>query len=192
MSSISIDDIINRAVKHKQTHVALIDINNMYGAMEFYQKATTHGLKPIIGLQITYQNETVVLVSKNNLGYHNLVKLSSRVMTNVAYDLNDFTEHTYVIVHNAHDSKWLKHKNDVYSVISTADAPIALQECFFENEGDVKYRKALMAIGSDQRLTDFDNNHDFDQCFMLDDTQAKHKFNDISIKNLEKLINTCT
>ena len=39
MSSISIDDIINFALKDKQKYVCLTDFNNMYGAMEFYNKA---------------------------------------------------------------------------------------------------------------------------------------------------------
>jgi DNA polymerase-3 subunit alpha len=105
MSSISIDDIINHAKKHKQTHVALIDINNMYGAMEFYQKAVANNLKPISGLQVTYENKKVVLVAKNNDGYHNLVKLSSCILTNTKYDINEYAPGNYLIVHSARESK---------------------------------------------------------------------------------------
>jgi DNA polymerase-3 subunit alpha len=191
MSSISIDDIINHAKKHKQTHVALVDINSMYGAMEFYQKATANNLKPIIGLQTTYENEKIVLIAKNNDGYHNIVKLSSRILTKEKYDINDYIGDNYLIVHNTRNTKWLKRKNDVYSVISDGDAPIALQECFFENKGDVKYLKALMAIGSDRQLSEFDNEHTYDDYYMLNEEQATHKFNTLSIKNLKYVINTC-
>jgi DNA polymerase-3 subunit alpha len=97
----SIDDIINHAIKHQQKYVALIDINNMYGAMEFYLKATVKKLIPIIGLQITYEQEKITLVAKNNNGYHNLVKISSRVMCGVRYDINDFTNDVFIIVHSA-------------------------------------------------------------------------------------------
>jgi DNA polymerase-3 subunit alpha len=97
----SIDDIIYHARQHQQKYVALVDINNMYGAMEFYQKATASGLIPIIGLQITYENEKVILIAKNDDGYHELVKISSKVMTNTQYDINDLINNVYVILHNA-------------------------------------------------------------------------------------------
>jgi DNA polymerase-3 subunit alpha len=105
MSSISIDDIINHAHMHEQKYVALVDINNMYGAMEFYQKATANGLIPIIGLQIIYQNEKAILIAKNSKGYHNLVKISSCVMTGVHYDISKFLEDTYVIVSDVDKSE---------------------------------------------------------------------------------------
>jgi DNA polymerase-3 subunit alpha len=192
MSSISIDDIINHARVNKQKHAALIDINNMYGAMEFYQKATINDLIPIIGLQITYQNTKVILIAKNADGYHNLVKLSSCIMTNTPYDVNTYVPNTYVIVENIQSAKWLKTHKEVYSLNLKADNPIALQECFFENKADVKYLKALMAIGSDQRLSAFDNYHEYDDKYMLSEEQAKHKFSQQALKNLEHVINTCT
>ena len=52
MSSISIDDIISYAVKNKHQYVVLTDLNSMYGAAEFYNKAKANNLKPIIGLHI--------------------------------------------------------------------------------------------------------------------------------------------
>jgi DNA polymerase-3 subunit alpha len=105
MSSISIDDIINHACINKQKYVALVDINNMYGAMEFYQKAIANNLIPIIGLQLTYQNTKVVLIAKNNNGYHNLIKISSCVMTSVEYDINNYLTDTYVIVESVNNAK---------------------------------------------------------------------------------------
>jgi DNA polymerase-3 subunit alpha len=105
MSSMSIDDIINHARANKQKYVALVDINNMYGAMEFYQKAKANKLIPIIGLQVTYQNQKVILIAKNNQGYHNLVKISSRVMTSATYDIKDFISNTYVIVEDVSNTK---------------------------------------------------------------------------------------
>jgi DNA polymerase-3 subunit alpha len=53
MSSMSIDDIINFAIRQKQKYVALVDINVMYGTIEFYNKAIANKLHPVIGLKIT-------------------------------------------------------------------------------------------------------------------------------------------
>ena len=96
MSSISIDDIINFALKNKQKYVCLTDFNNMYGAMEFYNKALENNLKPIIGLHVVYENEDLYLIAKDNSGYRNLLKISSKIMTNQQYNLNDYSESLFI------------------------------------------------------------------------------------------------
>jgi DNA polymerase-3 subunit alpha len=48
-----------------------------------------------------------------------------------------------------------------------------------------------MSIGSDQQLTSFDNNHDYDDFYMLTDEQAQCKFSVDALKNLEQVITSC-
>jgi len=73
--------------------LAITDHGNMFGAIEFYKKASRAGVKPIIGTeayvaagsrfdkkpQPTYPNGGfhMVLLAKNLTGYRNLIKLSS-------------------------------------------------------------------------------------------------------------------
>ena len=73
--------------------VAMTDHGNMFGAIEFYQKAKKHGVKPIIGCEAYMatgnrkerdshlaHNEYyhLILLATNLTGYHNLIKLSSK------------------------------------------------------------------------------------------------------------------
>ena len=166
-SVISVDDLINHARKNNQTHVALIDINTMFGTMEFYHKARANKLIPIIGLQITYQNEPLVLIAKDYAGYKNLLKVSSYVCTNTTYDINDYLSSLFVITRDKSKIKFLKSNKGVYSTNSQADDVIAVKECFYQNKADVKLLKALLAIKNNQRLSDYDSNHDFDNMYML-------------------------
>jgi DNA polymerase-3 subunit alpha len=101
MSSNSIDDIINFAVTNKQEYVSLMDINTMYGTMEFYHKATANNLKPIIGLKINYKNENVYLVARNKMGYDNLVRISSFINIGEEYDINKYLDNLFVIVNKS-------------------------------------------------------------------------------------------
>ncbi|OGL66706.1 DNA polymerase III subunit alpha [Candidatus Uhrbacteria bacterium RIFCSPHIGHO2_01_FULL_63_20] len=71
--------------------VAITDNGNLYGAIEFYQKAAEAGVKPIIGMdaylakegrhlkraRIDTRPNRLVLLAENNEGYKNLVLLSS-------------------------------------------------------------------------------------------------------------------
>lgn len=71
--------------------MALTDHGNMFAAYTFYKKAKDLGIKPIIGCEFyTCDNmhdttdrhrNHLILLAKNNIGYHNLVKMNSLAFT---------------------------------------------------------------------------------------------------------------
>ncbi len=85
------EELFELARKYKMPAVAMTDHGNMFGAVEFYQKALKYGIKPIIGCEIyvapgsrldkspppkgtsTYHH--LILLVKNSTGYRNLCKL---------------------------------------------------------------------------------------------------------------------
>ena len=82
-----IDDYLDRANELGMTSMAITDHGNMFGTVEFYQKAIARGMKPIIGMEAYMaefdleekegRNFHLVLLAKNEAGYKNLMKLSS-------------------------------------------------------------------------------------------------------------------
>ncbi|MBM0636997.1 DNA polymerase III subunit alpha [Campylobacter sp. VicNov18] len=72
------------------TSVAMTDHGNMFGAIDFYQTMKAQGLKPIIGLEAYLHNQDelddrssrqrfhLCLYAKNEIGYQNLMYLSSQ------------------------------------------------------------------------------------------------------------------
>ena len=192
MSSISIDDIINFALKNKQKYVCLTDFNNMYGAMEFYNKALENNLKPIIGLHVVYENEHLYLIAKDNSGYHNLLKISSKIMTNQQYRLNDYSESLFILTDDINCLTWLKSKVNCYSLNQTKPNPIAARPVFYEEKDDVIFVKALNAIANEKKLQDYDSNSNFDNFSLLNESEAKEIFNSESLKNLNTLVEQCT
>ncbi len=92
--AIRLDDLVRRAKELKMSALALTDHGNLFGAIEFYEKAQKAGIKPILGCEVyvapgsrlvkgdplkksevTYHH--LVLLIKNELGYHNLLELVS-------------------------------------------------------------------------------------------------------------------
>ncbi|MHB8904469.1 MAG: DNA polymerase III subunit alpha, partial [Patescibacteria group bacterium] len=86
-----LDEMINYAKEQGSPAIALTDHGSMYGIIEFYQKATKAGIKPILGVE-TYvapnsrhdkntrddgRGNHLILLAKNNIGYQNLIKLVS-------------------------------------------------------------------------------------------------------------------
>lgn len=82
-----IDDYLKRAKELGMKSIAITDHGNMFGAIEMYKKAIKVGIKPIIGIEAYVsefemdkkdgRNFHLVLLSKNEKGYKNLMKISS-------------------------------------------------------------------------------------------------------------------
>ncbi|MEK7512782.1 MAG: PHP domain-containing protein, partial [Patescibacteria group bacterium] len=84
-----IDDLVARAKELKMPALALTDHGNLYGAIEFYKKATKAGVKPILGVEAYVAphrmmnkrpkvDETryhLTLLAKNTTGWKNLIAL---------------------------------------------------------------------------------------------------------------------
>jgi DNA polymerase-3 subunit alpha len=107
-SALSVDDIVNYAIKHKIDAIALTDECNMCGALEFIGKCKKNNIKPIIGMEIFVNcmgdNEKFILIAKNSVGYSNLMKLTSHVSytdkkVSISLDiLREYIEGVIVIV----------------------------------------------------------------------------------------------
>src|SRR5690625_5151754 len=107
-STITIDQLVNRAKELKFTHLALTDHNVLYGAVEFYQACLKHHIKPIIGMTVSIAHETelidhCILLAKNNRGYQDLMKLSTNIQENnekelTLHELERFTDNIICIL----------------------------------------------------------------------------------------------
>ncbi len=89
--AIRIDDLLQRAAQFGMHSVATTDHGTMFGAVEFYEKATQAGIKPIIGIETYVAPRTrfdktpidnrdlchLILLAENQEGYRNLCKLAS-------------------------------------------------------------------------------------------------------------------
>ncbi|MCF0234071.1 MAG: PHP domain-containing protein, partial [Thermoguttaceae bacterium] len=91
-----LDALVNRAKELGMTALALTDHGNMYGSLEFYQKAKDAGIQPIIGYEAYVapgrrfeKNEKksyhLTLLAMNEQGYRNLIKLASKAYTEGFY-----------------------------------------------------------------------------------------------------------
>src|SRR4030067_3840157 len=90
--AIRFDEALELAKKHRMNALALTDHGNMFGAIEFYQTAIKHGIKPIVGCEAYVAPKSrfekkggediessyhLTLLVKNREGYFNLLKLVS-------------------------------------------------------------------------------------------------------------------
>lgn len=57
------------AAQAGMSSLALTDTNNLSGAIEFYQSALEHGIRPILGVELKTRQERAVLIARSNAGY---------------------------------------------------------------------------------------------------------------------------
>ena len=79
-SLIKIDTLPNVLKELGYSSCAICD-DQMYGVLKFYNTCISNDIKPIIGLQVTFNYEnfdsSLLLYAMNNVGYSNLLKISS-------------------------------------------------------------------------------------------------------------------
>ena len=99
--AIRIKELVEQANAFRMPAVAITDHGNLFGAVEFYRLATKAGIKPIIGCEVYVapgsrfekrqgsESEQVsfhlILLSKDNNGYRNLVSLVTKAYTEGFY-----------------------------------------------------------------------------------------------------------
>jgi DNA polymerase-3 subunit alpha len=94
----SIDALVGKAVSLGMPALAITDHGAMYGVYEFYKKAKKAGIKPILGIEAylnpwqvgmksrsTKESYHLLMLAMNDIGYKNLVRLSSLSYTEGFY-----------------------------------------------------------------------------------------------------------
>ncbi|CAL9914298.1 DNA polymerase III subunit alpha [Candidatus Liberibacter solanacearum] len=94
--ALSLNNILDKTIADQQPAIAITDTNNLFGALEFSQKACLAGIQPIIGcqididmqdgLEVTHKGKSffpelpsIVLLVSNAAGYQRLIELVSRM-----------------------------------------------------------------------------------------------------------------
>ncbi|MEJ2671669.1 MAG: DNA polymerase III subunit alpha [Deltaproteobacteria bacterium] len=88
--AIRVKDLLAQAQAFGMNAVAITDHGSLFGVLDFYQKATAAGIKPLLGCELyvapgSRQEKTgkgdnyhLVVLAENNEGYHNLIRLVTR------------------------------------------------------------------------------------------------------------------
>jgi DNA polymerase-3 subunit alpha len=90
-----VDELVGKAKQEGMSALALTDVGNMHGAIEFYKAATKAGVKPILGVDaylaprsrrerdpsIDAKRSHIVLLAENTDGYRNLLALVTKSWT---------------------------------------------------------------------------------------------------------------
>lgn len=183
-STLSLEKIVSFAVNNKCSYASLVDINVMYGAIEFYELCLKNNLKPIIGLQVKYKDSEFALIAKNYLGYQCLLKISSIIMTNNEKDWSSLVdENLFVIRLNG----TYELTNHLYT-LGNSNNSVAAKPVYYFDQEDTKLFKVLQAIKNEQILS-YENLNNLDSDHqLLSPEQIKNSYTIEQITNLQTIV----
>ncbi len=167
-SLITIDNLLSYLKEHNYSQVAITD-NTMFGVMEFYKKCKLANIKPIIGLEILLENDTILLYAKDYTGYQTLIKLST-IQESRKLELTDIekyhnsvigiipytSQNTYESFINTIPDLYLGYSNkqeEQEALLITSNV-VFLRKNLYINEKDKEYLKYLYMIRDGKTTAD--------------------------------------
>ena len=185
--------------------IGIMDKDNLYAAFHFIEIAKKQGIRPVLGLELTLDIQenlsvTFYLVARDTQGYKNLMKVSSRQMTNGIQleDLNDYLQGIAVIIPYFEDLESISVPFDYYigvdihSEEKEYNKPILpLHTVRYFNTNEVETLHMLHAIRDNVSLKDaplVPQNQHLVACDIL--TQAFEQRFPKALENLEQLVST--
>lgn len=99
-------EIVDLAKKNAYQAIAITDQNLLFAALEFFNYAKKEGIKPIIGIEASMQEEerlfSSLILAKNNEGYKALIKISKLLQkqTLTWLDLRPYSQDLHIFAMN--------------------------------------------------------------------------------------------
>lgn len=154
----SLIDIKKMILFCKEKGIKYIGIcdTNMYGVMEFYKECIANDIKPIIGLEIKFEDSLLLLYAKNYSGYQNLTRLTYIIQEREVNidDLKLYKDNLICIT----DRSDLDFYDDLYygytDINNAVNNGVYVNEILCFNKNDKEYLKYLYLIKSGKKIND--------------------------------------
>ena len=72
------EELVKAAKRANMTHLALTEVNGLWGFIRFVQTAREHGIAPIAGANIITPHNDIILLAETQKGYERLSFILSK------------------------------------------------------------------------------------------------------------------
>ena len=195
-----IDKLVKKASDLGYISLAITDTNNMFGVMEFYLECQKNNIKPIIGLEISNNDIDILLYSKNNDGYKNLIKLSTIISERdiTIEDLNNYKDNLIMImpynkfnpnIYELYSNKYIGYSN-IEEKNQITEPKIFINDVSYLEKEDYHYLDYLIMIRENKVLGNYElNTHQGKYLLPLD--ELKEYIDESDNKIYQDIINSC-
>ena len=163
----NISELVSKASALGYTSLSITDNGNLFGVMEFYLECKKYNIKPIIGMEISINEDKFLLYAINELGYKKLIKISTELSEDNfdIFSLNDNDNLILVMPCSCFNNSifdMFKYKYIGYSCLEERKLIEDCYKCVFINDvsylekGDYKYLDYLYMIKEGKVLGEYE------------------------------------
>ena len=196
----NIEKLVSKAKSLGYTSLAITDNNNMFGVPEFYNECLKNTIKPIIGIELTIEEKSILLYAMNNDGYKNLVKLSTlQSETNITKDiLKNYNKDLILIIpYKYYDEEIYSIYEYKYIGYSTKEEQEKIKEdkvlinnVSYLDKTDYKYLDYLYMIKENKTLGEYELNTHINK-HLLSENEVLELSNERDIINTSIIADLC-
>ncbi len=171
-----IKKLISTCKKLDIKSIAITD-NNMYGVMEFYKECIKNDIKPIIGLEVSFNDEKILLYAKNYKGYQNLCNIRF-IMQSKDLTIDDLTMYnsnlicitnnieTYNLLTNTYINLYLGYNEDIEEKKHITKNLVYINEVLALEKEDIEYIKYLHMIKDGNKIDSIKSYNIKNTCYL--------------------------
>ena len=192
--------LVSRAKALGYTSLAITDTNNMFGVITFYQECKKNNIKPIIGIELDVLDKKILLYTKNNNGYKNLIKLATLISERnlTLDDLKEYKNDLILVIpyiyydddiYNIYETKFIGYSNIEEKKHITKDKVFINNVSYLYKE-DYKYLDYLIMIKEGKTLGEYEfgNNKNM---YLLSSEEVEQIADATDIENTFNISNLC-
>ena len=195
-----IKKLVSLAVKYGYQSLAITDDNNMFGVMEFYLECEKNNIKPIIGIDLSIDDMHILLYAKNNLGYKNLIKLSTVVSDRplTVDDLSEYKDNLILVmpfsfynekIFNIYEDKFVGYSS-LEEKEKISYSKVFINDVSYLNKDDHKYLDYSIMIKNGKILGEYEFNTNIGK-HLLTKEELLEKVSPIELKNMAYIADSC-
>lgn len=195
-----IKKLVSLAVKYGYQSLAITDDNNMFGVMEFYLECEKNNIKPIIGIDLSIDDMHILLYAKNNLGYKNLIKLSTVVSDRplTVDDLSEYKDNLILVmpfsfynekIFNIYEDKFVGYSS-LEEKEKISYSKVFINDVSYLNKDDHKYLDYSIMIKNGKILGEYELNTNIGK-HLLTKEELLEKVSPIELKNMAYIADSC-
>ena len=195
-----IKKLVSQAVNYGYKSLAITDESNMFGVMEFYEECKKNNLKPIIGIELTINDSHILLYAKNNLGYKNIIKLSTIASERnlITEDLQTYKDNLILImpfsfyneeIYNIYKESFIGYNNKEDSLKITKPK-VLINDVSYLNSKDYIYLNYLNMIRDGKVIGEYELDKNTNK-HLLTQEEVLSLTDESTIKNMEYISDSC-
>ena len=195
-----IKKLVSLAVKYGYQSLAITDDNNMFGVMDFYLECEKNNIKPIIGIDLSIDDMHILLYAKNNLGYKNLIKLSTVVSDRplTVDDLSEYKDNLILVmpfsfynekIFNIYEDKFVGYSS-LEEKEKISYSKVFINDVSYLNKDDHKYLDYSIMIKNGKILGEYELNTNIGK-HLLTKEELLEKVSPIELKNMAYIADSC-